>query len=181
MLHLWKNLLAGALTAALLAPAFAAPARAQDAPPPITISPLGTYSTGQIDAAAAEIVAYHAATQRAYVVNGGDKTIDILDVSDPANPTLVSQIDMTQFGDAATSVDLFADIVAVAVPADKKTAPGAVVFLDPDGALLGRVTVGALPDMLTSRPTAAMWSRPTRANPTTTTRSIRKARFRSST
>lgn len=152
MLHLWKNLLAGALTAALLAPAFAAPARAQDAPPPITISPLGTYSTGQIDAAAAEIVAYHAATQRAYVVNGGDKTIDILDVSDPANPTLVSQVDITKFGEAATSVDLFADIVAVAVPADKKTAPGAVVFLDPDGALLGQVTVGALPDMLTFTP-----------------------------
>jgi hypothetical protein len=102
----WKSLLAGALTAALLAPSLAMPAaRGQDALPPITISAMGTYSTGQIDAAAAEIVAYHAATQRAYVVNGGDKTIDILDVSDPANPTLVSQIDMTQFGDAATSVD----------------------------------------------------------------------------
>jgi hypothetical protein len=149
----WKSLLAGALTAALLAPSLAMPAaRGQDALPPITISAMGTYSTGQIDAAAAEIVAYHAATQRAYVVNGGDKTIDILDISDPANPTLVSQIDMTQFGDAATSVDTFQDIVAVAVPAAEKTDPGAVVFLDPDGALLGQATVGALPDMLTFTP-----------------------------
>ena len=72
-----KMLVAGVLTAALLAPALAAPgAHAQDATtPPITIRPLGTYSTGQLDAAAAEIVAYHAGTQRAYVVNGGDKPI----------------------------------------------------------------------------------------------------------
>ena len=149
----WKSLLAGALTVALAASALTAPVvRGQDAPPPITISALGTYSTGLLDAAAAEIVAYHAATQRAYVVNGGDKTIDILDVSDPASPTLVRQIDMTQFGDAATSVATFQEIVAVAVPAAEKTDPGAVVFLDPDGALLGQVTVGALPDMLTFTP-----------------------------
>ncbi len=127
-------------------------ANAQDASPAITISPLGTYSTGQLDAAAAEIVAYHAGTQRAYVVNGGDKSIDILDVSDPTAPTLISQIDMIQFGDAATSVDIFGDLIAVAVPAAEKTDPGAVVFMDPDGAVLAQVPVGALPDMLTFTP-----------------------------
>ena len=113
-----RTLLAAALAVALLAPAMVAPAaRAQDVVQPITISPLGSYATGQIDAAAAEIVAYHTATQRAYVVNGGNKTLDILDVSDPANPTLASQIDMTQYGGAATSVDVSGDIVAIAVPA----------------------------------------------------------------
>ncbi len=148
-----RTLLAAALAVALLAPAMVAPAaRAQDVVQPITISPLGSYATGQIDAAAAEIVAYHTATQRAYVVNGGNKTLDILDVSDPANPTLASQIDMTQYGGAATSVDVSGDIVAVAVPAAEKTDPGAVVFLDPDGVWLGQVQVGALPDMLTFTP-----------------------------
>ncbi|MFO7631298.1 MAG: esterase-like activity of phytase family protein, partial [Caldilinea sp.] len=127
-------------------------ARAQDEPPAITISPLGTYSTGLIDASAAEIVAYHPASQRAYVVNGGDKTIDILDVSDPTAPALVSQIDMTQFGDAATSVDVYGDLLAVAAPAAEKTDPGIVLFLDPNGEVLAQVTVGALPDMLTFTP-----------------------------
>ena len=148
-----KNLFAAALATALLAPALVAPAaRAQESGPPITISPLGTYATGQLDAAAAEIVAYHAGTQRAFVVNGGDKTLDILDVSDPANPTLISQMDMTQFGDAATSVDVHGDLVAVAVPAAEKTDPGTVIFLDPEGNLLGQAPVGALPDMLTFTP-----------------------------
>ena len=103
-----KNLFAAALAAALLAPALVAPAaRAQDAAPADHASARwAPTATGQLDAAAAEIVAYHAATQRAFVVNGGDKTLDILDVSDPANPTLISQVDMTQFGDAATSVDV---------------------------------------------------------------------------
>lgn len=127
-------------------------ARAQDELPAITISPLGTYSTGLLDASAAEIVAYHPATQRAYVVNGGDKTIDILDVSDPTAPALVSQIDMTQFGAAATSVDVYGDLLAVAAPAAEKTDPGIVLFLDPNGEVLAQVTVGALPDMLTFTP-----------------------------
>lgn len=145
-----KSLFAAALATALLAPAIAAPAaHAQESAPPITISPLGTYATGQIDAAAAEIVAYHAVTRRAFVVNGGDKTLDILDVSDPANPALIGQVDMTQFGDAATSVDIHGDLLAVAVPAAEKTNPGTVIFLDPEGSLLGQLPVGALPDMLT--------------------------------
>jgi len=152
-MQVWKHLLAGALTVAMLASVLVAPvAQAQDAPPPITIRPLGTYSTGQLDAAAAEIVAYHAGTQRAYVVNGGDKTLDLLDVSDPTAPALIGQVDMTQFGDAATSVDVFGDLLAVTVPAAEKTDPGVVVFLDPEGTVLAQVTVGALPDMLTFTP-----------------------------
>jgi DNA-binding beta-propeller fold protein YncE len=100
----------------------------------------------------AEIVAYHAGTQRAYVVNGGDKTLDILDVSDPAAPALIRQVDMTPFGDAATSVAIYDDLSPSPCPPPKKTDPGAVVFLDPDGAVLAQVTVGALPDMLTFTP-----------------------------
>jgi hypothetical protein len=127
-------------------------ASAQETSPTVTISPLGTYSAGQIDAAAAEIVAFHAATQRVYVVNGGDKTLDILDVSDPMAPALIGQIDMTQFGDAATSVDVYGNLLAAAVPAAEKTDPGVVVFLDPDGEVLAQITVGAAPDMLTFTP-----------------------------
>lgn len=149
-MNIRKYLLVHALTAAMLATAMAATtAIAQDTAQPITISPLGAYATGELDTGAAEIVAYHGATQRAFVVDGGAKTLDILDVSDPANLTLIRQVDMTQYGEAATSVDIYGDLVAVAVPAVEKTDPGTVIFLDPEGALLGQVPVGALPDMLT--------------------------------
>jgi hypothetical protein len=47
---------------------------------------LARTAAGQLNVSAAEIVVYHAGTQRAYVVNGGDKTLDILDVSDPTAP-----------------------------------------------------------------------------------------------
>jgi hypothetical protein len=149
-MYTWKSLLAGVLMVVLLTPFPAA--RAQDAPPAIAIRPVGTYSSGQLNVSAAEIVVYHAGTQRAYVVNGGDKTLDILDVSDPTAPALIRQVDMTPFGNAATSVAIYDDLFAVAVPAAEKTDPGAVVFLDPDGTVLAQVTVGALPDMLTFTP-----------------------------
>jgi len=148
-----KNLPAIALAVALWGSTGFAPAlQAQEMTQPITIRPLGTYATGQLDASAAEIVAYHAATQRAFVTNGGDKTVDILDVSDPSSPALIAQLDMTQYGSAATSVDIYGDLIAVAVPAAEKTEPGTVIFLDPAGTLLGQVAVGALPDMLTFTP-----------------------------
>lgn len=146
---LWSAVMLAALASLMLV---SSRAQAQEDVPAITLSPLGAYANGILGESAAEIVAYHAATQRAYVVNGGDKTLDILDVSDPTAPTLVSQIDMTEFGDAATSVDVFGDLLAVAVPAAEKTDPGVVIFLDPDGAVLAQVTVGALPDMLTFTP-----------------------------
>jgi hypothetical protein len=150
----WKSLLAGALTAALLAPSLAMPAaRGQDALPPITIRPLGTYSTGQLDAAAAEIVAYHAGTQRAYVVNGGDKTLDILDVSDPTAPALFGQVDMTPFGDAATSVAIFERPARRRRARRREDRPWRRRLSRPGRRSAGAgTTVGALPDMLTFTP-----------------------------
>ncbi len=150
----WRKMLLSAAILSLLAAILLASPQvwAQEDAPAITLRPLGAYATGLLGESAAEIVAYHAETQRAYVVNGGDKTLDILDVSDPTTPTLISQIDMTPFGDAATSVDVYGDLIAVAVPAAEKTDPGVVLFLDPDGEVLAQVTVGALPDMLTFTP-----------------------------
>ncbi|MCA1992354.1 MAG: hypothetical protein LDL41_09970 [Coleofasciculus sp. S288] len=65
----------------------------------ITLSPLGTY-TGS----GAEIPAFDPITQRIFVVNG-TSTLDVLDTSNPANPTLVTTIDVSAFG-IANSVAL---------------------------------------------------------------------------
>ncbi len=110
---------------------------------------LGIYETGLFDQSAAEIPAYDPNTQRVFVVNANSLTIDVLDISDPTNPTLINQIDVSPFGAVANSVAVNDGIVAVAVEADVKQDPGTVVFFNADGEELGQVTVGALPDMLT--------------------------------
>ena len=55
----------------------------------ITLSPIGTFSTGIFDDSAAEISAYDPETQRLFVVNGANTEVDVLDLSDPTSPTLV--------------------------------------------------------------------------------------------
>ncbi|MEZ4287756.1 MAG: choice-of-anchor I family protein [Polyangiales bacterium] len=117
---------------------------------------LGTFETGAFDESAAEIVAFDAASARAFVVNGADKTVDILDVSNPSAPTLISQIDVTAAGTdlgGANSVDVYDGTLAVAIEADPKQNAGLVAFYQvSDATLLGTAPAGALPDMLTFSP-----------------------------
>ena len=47
------------------------------------------------DEGAAEIVAHDASLQRLFVVNSDAKTVDVLDIADPANIQLLGQIDAT--------------------------------------------------------------------------------------
>ena len=115
----------------------------------INLQPLGTYQSGLFDESAAEIIAHDPNTQRLYVVNANSGNIDVLDINNPANPTLLSQIDVSPYGDGANSVAVYNGIVAVAVQAYPAQAPGAAVFFNTDGEFISAVTVGALPDMLT--------------------------------
>jgi len=137
-------LLAGVATIAMLAGAAAEAA-------PIRLEVAGTYATGIFDEGAAEIPAYSAAAKRLFVVNGADETIDVLDLSDPANPTKLTTaalpIALKDYG-SPNSVAVHGNLVAVAVEAPVVTDPGSVRFYDVNGSFLGAVTVGALPDML---------------------------------
>ncbi|MEL6438540.1 MAG: choice-of-anchor I family protein [Cyanobacteria bacterium J06621_8] len=118
----------------------------------IELIPIGLFDTGIFDDGAAEIPAYDALSQRLFVTNGANDTIDVLDLSDPSNPTLAFTIDITAFGDGINSVAANNGIIAAAVESDPATEPGSVVFFDSDGNLLNQVTVGALPDQLTFTP-----------------------------
>ncbi|MGD8978207.1 MAG: hypothetical protein PVG91_11430, partial [Gammaproteobacteria bacterium] len=121
--------------------------------PPLTLTPIGTYESGIFDESAAEIVAFDPRTDRAFVVNANDATVDVLDISNPSNPVKVDSIDVTQAGaslGAANSVAVARGILAVAIERDPKQAEGIVAFYDTNSlALLGTADVGALPDMLT--------------------------------
>ncbi len=127
----------------------AAPVTAQD---DLTLIVLGTYEHGAFDEGASEIAAYDPETSTVYVVNGFTETIDMLDITDPAAPTLKGQIDVTEVGASPNSVAVHNGIVAVAIEADPVQEDGFVGFYNPDGTLITSVTVGALPDMVTFTP-----------------------------
>ncbi|PSB07895.1 calcium-binding protein [filamentous cyanobacterium CCP2] len=99
----------------------------------------------------AEISAFDPDTQRLFVVSGGAE-IEVLDLSDPTNPSLLQVLDLSPYGAAANSVAIQNGLVAVAVESDPKTDPGRAVFLDTDGNFLAALVAGALPDMITFSP-----------------------------
>lgn len=123
--------------------------------PPITLRRLSSFAPASrgFNLGAAEIVAHDPERQRLFVVNGQTSAIDIVSVSQPVTPTLVSSISIVPtYGSGLQSVTVRNGLVAVAVAGATKTDPGTVAFFDTDGAPRGQVTVGALPDMLTFTP-----------------------------
>jgi hypothetical protein len=115
---------------------------------------LGSYlAEGGFDVGASEIVAYDARSRTLFAVNAAKSRIDRIDISDPSVPFLLGSIDVTPWGGQANSVAVSSDgVLAAAIEAVDKQAPGAVAFFDREGTPLSAVQVGALPDMLTFTP-----------------------------
>ncbi|MBN9176594.1 MAG: bifunctional metallophosphatase/5'-nucleotidase [Microbacterium sp.] len=137
----------------LASPAFAAPDpavplvhAAEDAA--ISLTPIGTHATGVFGESAAEIVAAH--SDRLFVVNAQAGAVTVLDYSDATAPAELYEIASDGI---ANSVAVRADgLGVIALENPVKTDPGRLVFFDADAAaptVLGSVTVGALPDMVT--------------------------------
>ncbi len=132
------------LCAALIAPGVA------DAG--VRLHKAGTYSSGVFDESAAEIVAYDRDTSQVFVVNANSGHVDVLDASDITRPRKVRHFDYSQFGGTVNSVACMNGMVAVAVEAKDKQAPGVIVVTDVRGRKLGAFKAGALPDMVTFTP-----------------------------
>src|SRR6187455_1669577 len=69
--------------------ASAAPALPAAALPQIALTPIGTYASGIFDAGGSEITAHDPLTQRLYVVNSREASVNVLDISDPTMPTKI--------------------------------------------------------------------------------------------
>ncbi|TQK20831.1 YVTN family beta-propeller protein [Microbacterium sp. SLBN-154] len=114
----------------------------------LSLTPLGSFETGVFDEGAAEIVAAYG--DRLFVVNAQAATVSVLDYSDPTN--IVKEFDISGAG-VANSVAVRDDgLGVIALEAPVKTDPGSLLFFDANAAgstILGSVTVGALPDMVT--------------------------------
>ncbi|MGK7943677.1 MAG: choice-of-anchor I family protein [Microcystaceae cyanobacterium] len=116
----------------------------------LNITRLGSYETGLENGA--EIASYDPSSQNLFVTNAAGNHIDIISISNPKAPSLVSFIDLNSYGGGVNSVAVKNGIVAAAIEANTKTDPGTVAFFDVTGTFLKSVTVGALPDMLTFTP-----------------------------
>lgn len=119
-------------------------------PTPIsmTLEKIGSYDG--VALGAAEITAFDSASKRLFVVNGANGSVDVLDLTNPTAPKLISTINVSSLGGGVNSVAVHDGLVALAIEAKQKTSPGVVAFYNAaDLKLLHSVTVGALPDMLT--------------------------------
>ncbi len=129
--------------------AYAKPPSYQD----FSIEVIGQHQTGVFDDGAAEIVAHDAINQRIFKVNANAATVEVLDISNPASPTLIDTIDATEFGASANSVAVHKGLVAVAIEAENKQENGQVVFYDATTlSVINNIEVGALPDMVKFTP-----------------------------
>lgn len=98
-----------------------------------------------------EIVVHDAKSQRLFMTSAIQKRMDIADFSNPKDITLVKSIDMTPYG-GITSIAVKNDVVAVASPNVNEQLDGQVIFFSTNGDFISKVTVGALPDMITFTP-----------------------------
>jgi hypothetical protein len=127
----------------------------EQTPSALELSKLGGF-THQGGEGSAEITAYDAASKKLFVVNGALASLDVLDLTNPAQPTLLKTVTMASLwagAGAANSVAIHQGMVALAVQALDKTQPGRLIVLRAsDYAVLGTAVVGALPDMVTFTP-----------------------------
>ena len=103
---------------------------------------------------AAEITAFDPATDRLFAVNNSaENKIDVLDISNPSNVTVIKSISMLPYGGYVNSVAVSNGKLAAAIESTNKQAPGkVVVFNTTTYAEIKSINVGALPDMVTFSP-----------------------------
>lgn len=117
-------------------------------------TPLEFKPIANLPLAGAEISDYDPATKRLFVAAGVG--LKVVDISDPANPKLVTTIDFTSLGlpgTNVTSVTVSGGVAAAALPDPVKTKNGRVAFIKAaDLSLITSVEVGSEPDAVTFTP-----------------------------
>lgn len=132
----------------------------------ITMSVVGHYDSGSGEGGT-EIVAYAKKAMKMFVVNGEEKSLDIVDLSTlknaPQQPLKAAMRipleTLTKTGAKdLTSVAVAPDesFVAITLPADPKQSPGSLVLLDLNGGHIATYKTGALPDMVKITPDSKM-------------------------
>src|SRR5699024_7822432 len=96
----------------------------------VKMAPIGSYASGQLAESAAEIVAYHAGSQRILTVNARSGEIDVVDASNPQPPTKIASV-AAGADKEINSVTVREDGLAIAaVQQSNKLADGEALFFD---------------------------------------------------
>jgi len=103
---------------------------------------------------AAEITTYDPATKRLFAVNNGTTNkIDVINIADPANITVIHSISMAPYGGYVNSVDVSNGKLAAAIESVNKQENGKLVIFNTSTFAEEKIiTVGALPDMVVYSP-----------------------------
>ncbi|MDZ4710579.1 MAG: choice-of-anchor I family protein [Saprospiraceae bacterium] len=104
---------------------------------------------------AAEISAYDPGTKKLFVVNNtnNNNRIDVLDLSNPSSPELLTSISIGRFGGLVNSVSVSEGKLAAGIEASDKVSAGkVVVFNTTTHDVIRELSVGSLPDMVTFTP-----------------------------
>ena len=108
-----------------------------------------------------EISTFHAGSKRIFTTNGVKNAVDIVDISDVANPKKVGSVALSPYGNDVTSVAAGRDVVvAVVHVAEKFSATGVptsfngkIVVFDTNGKVLSSPDIlGVLPDSVSFAP-----------------------------
>ena len=115
-----------------------------------------TVGTANADGGVAEIVAYNADNGKAYVVNGQEGHLDVIDVRKDGSLETESTIQVKdlisgfEYGDmTSVAVDTANDHIVIALQASDYSAAGRIAVLDYDGQLIESFVTGVQPDMIT--------------------------------
>ena len=122
------------------------------------LSKVSGYFTGYSDqeGGVAEIVAYNSDNDSFYLVNGREKKVDIVKMTNDEELELYRRIDVSgmvegfTFGDVTSvAVNTEKDMVAIAVQAENYDENGKIVLLDYEGGFIKAIDAGVQPDMVT--------------------------------
>jgi hypothetical protein len=117
----------------------------------ISLNYIGSFDPSGTNTSSTEIVVHDPATQRLFTISSVTDVFDIINFSNPNQPSVVNTINMAPYG-GITSIAVKNGIIAAASPNTNPQQNGSVVFFDINGNFLKQVTVGALPDMITFSP-----------------------------
>ncbi|WP_294307124.1 choice-of-anchor I family protein [uncultured Chryseobacterium sp.] len=117
----------------------------------ISLNYIGSFDPSGTNTSSTEIVVHDPATQRLFTISSVTDVFDIINFSNPNQPSVVNTINMAPYG-GITSIAVKNGIIAAASPNTNPQQNGSVVFFDINGNFLKQVTVGALPDMIAFSP-----------------------------
>lgn len=104
----------------------------------IKLSVVGAFRGGMFgDKSPSDSPVYEKKTQRLFIGSQMRSAIEVIDLSDPSNPTQVDSFDVMPYGGEPNSMAMFRDVLVTLVQdIDDDNAPNQVVFMNPFGELL---------------------------------------------